>query len=116
MLFRSELFGAEELQGDPKQVFSLLRERLAVAIDEGHDVIVDATNMSRWERASYIDIAKEHDATPVAVLFTTPVEVCKQRNAQRTRVVPEFVYDRMLSRYEKPTLEEGFAQILEVVN
>lgn len=109
---REELFGDEATQGDPKKVFALLETRLIKNIKEGKNVVVDATSINRWERKNYIEIAKDFNAIPVAVIFDTPVEECKRRNQGRERVVPDFVYDKMLKKYEAPSIAEGFVMVL----
>lgn len=100
----------EELDTD--DVFATLRSRLIDALNANHNVIVDATNVSRKNRRSYIDIARKHKAAIEAIVFATPYEECLRRNASRDRVVPEAAIYRMVSRWEIPTLKEGFDNIL----
>ena len=38
--------------------------------------------------------------------------VDKRRNLKRDRVVPDFVYDKMMKRYEQPQLSEGFVMLI----
>jgi predicted kinase len=56
-------------------------------------------------------MAQLYDCTVEAVLFDTPVELCKARNGSRNRVVPEWVIDMMAARMARPTIEEGFASV-----
>lgn len=109
---REELYGDEATQGDNNKIFSLVRERAEEALKEGKDVVIDATNMTIKDRSAYFDIAKTYDATVTGILFDTPVEECKRRNSKRDRVVPDFVYDKMLNRYEEPKLSEGFTMLI----
>lgn len=69
---------------------------------------VDATNLTRRERRTYIKLGQFYDARVEAVFFDTPVEVCKERNRKRSRVVPDEAIDLMLSRLARPTVLEGF--------
>lgn len=108
---RGELFGDEAIQGNPKEIFDLLKERLKNALADGKDVVVDATNMTVWERSDYIKIAKEYNCRVVAKIFTTSPEECRRRNQNREREVPEFVYVKMMAKYQSPTIEEGFDEI-----
>jgi len=41
------------------------------------------------------------------LFFAIPIEVVKERNKNRDRVVPEYVIDRMFKNIEIPTEEEG---------
>ena len=45
---------------------------------------------------------------------STDVEECKRRNAQRERVVPIEVIERMASKLVVPTVEEGFDAVIEI--
>jgi len=112
---RKELYGDEATQGDNNKIFSLVRERAEEALKEGKDVVIDATNMTIKDRSAYFDIAKTYGATVTGILFDTPVEECKRRNSKRDRVVPDFVYDKMLNRYEEPKLSEGFLMLIREV-
>jgi predicted kinase len=69
---------------------------------------VDATNLSRRERRAYIKTAQLYDCQVEAMFFDTPLELCKERNRGRARVVPEDVMDAMAQRLTVPTVEEGF--------
>ena len=54
------------------------------------------------------------NAYHVAIFVNTPVDVCKERNAKRDRVVPETVIDRMALSLNPPTIAEGFKEIIEI--
>jgi predicted kinase len=45
------------------------------------------------------------------VFFDVPLEVCRERNRSRDRVVPEEALKRMALKLKPPTLEEGFSGI-----
>ena len=109
---RKEIYGDESIQGNPKEIFDILYSRMRSALSENKDVIVDATNINIRDRSLAINIAKEFNSYIKAVVFTTSIEECKERNLKRERVVPDFVYDRMTSKFEEPTLEEGFDDII----
>lgn len=108
---REELFGSQEIQGDARLVFGLMEERVRASLDAGHDVVYDATNVCRkWRELP----ASFDEAERIAVVFTTPLEVCLERNARRSRHVPEAVIKWMDKIWEDPSLSEGFDQILIV--
>lgn len=109
---REELYGDEATQGDNNKIFSLVRERTEEALKDCKDVIIDATNMTIKDRSAYFDIAKTYEADVIGILFDIPVEECKRRNSKRDRVVPDFVYNKMMKRYEHPQLSEGFAMLI----
>jgi predicted kinase len=86
----------------------LLRQRLAL---NRSITAIDATHLTPWERKPYIEIAMKHNCAIEAVFFNTPLEICKQRNSARSRVVPEAVLDKMSAKLVKPSKSEGFSSI-----
>ena len=109
---RGELFGDENEQKNGKLVFDVAYARLAQAVEVGQDAIFDATNLQRKYRKKIFQMFPK--AYHVAVFVNTPVDVCKERNAKRDRVVPEMVIDRMASSLNAPTIAEGFKEIIEI--
>ena len=86
----------------------LLRQRLAL----GRPVTyVDATNLTPQERAPYIGIGKSYGCEVEAVFFAVPLEVCRERNARRQRVVPGEALEKMATRLVAPDPAEGFCRI-----
>jgi predicted kinase len=89
----------------------LLRQRLAI----GRPVTyVDATNLRPEERRPYIGIGKAYGCELEAVYFDVPLEVCRERNVARHRVVPEEAMARLASRLVPPAVEEGFDRVTTV--
>ena len=110
---REELYGDESVQGNPSVVFDTLYSRAHAAIDDNLSVILDATNVKKRDRARVFQEFPDNEIA--AFVINTPVEVCKQRNGERERVVPEYVIDRMAKSFELPTREEGFVKIYQHV-
>lgn len=105
---REELLGNAECQERGNEVFAEAHKRVAQALAQGHDVIIDATNVTRKARKQWT----VHTAHHVAVYVSTDKEECKRRNAQRQRQVPTDVIDRMSQRLVVPTEDEGFEQVI----
>jgi predicted kinase len=76
--------------------------------------ILDATNLTRKERRAYIKLAQLYDCQVEAMFFDTPLEVCKERNRGRARVVPDEAIDIMAARLRPPSVAEGFDVVIEV--
>ena len=110
---REELYGDESVQGQPSVVFDALYSRAHAVIDDNLSVILDATNIKKRDRARVFQEFPDNEIA--AFVINTPVEVCKQRNGERERVVPEYVIDRMAKSFEVPTREEGFVKIYQHV-
>lgn len=81
------------------------------ALLDGHTVIVDRTNRTRGHRERWLRIAREADASAVAVVMTTPPALCRQRNRQResSRRLSEERMERMLAAMEPVEQDEGFS-------
>ena len=86
----------------------LLRHRIAIGRPVSY---VDATHLSAAERRPYAQIASWYGCDLEAVWFDVPLEVCRERNRRRNRVVPDDVLERMAGRLEPPRAEEGFTKI-----
>lgn len=109
---RRTLADNEDDQTIHTHVFATLQYLLRRRIRIGRPVTyVDATHLSPAERRPYLDIGARYGCQVEAVFFDVPVEVCKQRNRRRRRMVPDAVIDAMAARLAPPTLEEGFAAV-----
>lgn len=105
---REELYGDASIQGDNKEVFHLLYERAKDDVSIGRPVILDNTNITVKDRKLAMNVFRNYDVRFEAVYMETDIEECKRRNAERERVVPEWVIDRMAKKLEEPKLKEGF--------
>jgi predicted kinase len=87
----------------------LLRQRLAIGRPATY---IDATNLTVEERRPYIEIGREYECDVEAVFFDVPLEMCRARNAQRQRVVPEDAMAKMAAKLEPPDVAEGFSRVV----
>src|SRR5579871_553104 len=94
------------------RVFQTLRYVLHQRLALGRPVTyVDATNLTPQERAPYIGIGKSYGCDVEAVFFAVPIEVCRERNAHRQRVVPDDAMEKMALKLVPPEPGEGFCRI-----
>lgn len=110
-LIRKELYGDERIQGNPEKVFSLMKERTLNLLRQGYNVIYDATNMTRKDRASIINLCPRY-VRIIAVVVWASIETCIKRDAERNRTVGKDVIDKMLKRFQAPYYDEGFDSII----
>lgn len=78
-------------------------------------IFVDATHLSAASRKKVINKLRKNNIEELnCVCFTTPIEVCLERNGQRTgrSKVPKSVVRRMFYSHTVPTPEEGFDNII----
>ena len=89
----------------------LLRQRLAIGREVSY---IDATNLTPQERSPYIAIGRAYGCGIEAVFFDVPLDVCRERNRRRLRVVPEEAMLQMAERLVPPSVEEGFDRVTVV--
>ena len=89
----------------------LLRHRLAIGRLVSY---VDATHLTPEERRPYVKIAQWFGCDVEAVYFDVPLDVCRERNLRRNRVVPGEALERMALKLTPPELAEGFTKITVV--
>ena len=111
---RLELTGDASDQSRNGEVFRLAHSRTEAKLRAGISVIVDATSLDRKTRAEWVAIARRCGVDVRAVVVDTPLDVAKNRNNARERVVPLNVIDKQASRLCPPTFSEGFSQIVVV--
>jgi predicted kinase len=98
-----------------ERVFQTVRYLLRQRLEIGRAVsYIDATNLKPEERKPYIEMGKEYGCEVEAVFFDVPVEVCRERNAGRARVVPEDALTAMAAKLVPPGGAEGFGRVTVV--
>lgn len=107
---REELYGDEAIQGNPSEVFDIMKNRTLQALKEGYNVIYDATNITRKNRHSILSQIPK-DVEKICCIIWARIETCILRDEQRIRSVGESVILRMLKRFETPWYDEGFDKI-----
>ncbi len=107
---RAELYGNESIQGNPADVFSLMQKRAVEALNNGYDVLYDATNITRKDRAGIIGMCPKFAKIECHIIWA-PIEVCIERDSKRERTVGKEVIDRMLKRFQAPYYDEGISLI-----
>ena len=112
---RKLLADDETDQSIHERVFQTLRYLLRQRLDIGREATyIDATNLTPEERRPYLEIGKAYGCDVEAVFFDVPLEICRERNARRHRVVPEEALAKMAAKLVPPRPEEGFASIAVV--
>ena len=97
------------------RVFATLRYLLVQRIEIGRPITcVDATHLTRRDRRPYIRFGQLHDCEVEALYFDVPLEVCRERNARRHRVVPEDALAKMAAKLVPPSIAEGFDRVTAI--
>lgn len=123
---RAELTGDTELESLQEEertsihsrVFSTISRKTREALSKGKSVVVDATNLSRKRRMSFLSQFGRFDCVKRCFLFITPVDICLERNRNRSGSarVPDSGMERMLRSFECPNYWEGWDEIVPVIN
>lgn len=94
-----------------------MNELFTEYVKDGMNIILDQTNMAVKKRTSVLQrVPKTYKK--FAVVFDVPLEELQRRiicrNALTGKNIPNGVLLNMLNTYEKPTLSEGFDEIIEI--
>ncbi|MDT0446092.1 polynucleotide kinase-phosphatase [Streptomyces johnsoniae] len=106
----------ENDQSATPEAFELLHYIVAKRLAAGRLTVVDATNVQREARRQLIQVAREHDALPVAIVLDVPERLCVERNAARPEraALPGYVVPRQrreLRRSLRGLEREGFRYV-----
>lgn len=87
-------------------------KRMLWNAEQGNDLVIDRTNMSRKSRQQFIKKLSKYGYTFECVVFPTPEpEEWKRRLNRPGKTIPQEAIDRMIALYEEPTEDEGFNKI-----
>lgn len=113
---RGELYGDPSIQGKGRRVFQIAYGRLKSAIKENeyNYIFFDATNTTKRARQPIIEIAKKYNIDISCFWINTSKEECIKRQSLRDRKVPTEVIERMARQFQKPTVDEGFKDVIIV--
>ncbi|MEU9384843.1 polynucleotide kinase-phosphatase, partial [Streptomyces sp. NPDC048279] len=106
----------ENDQGATKDAFDVLHYIAGKRLAAGRRTVVDATSVQQESRRQLIDLARQYDVLPIAIVLDVPEEVCAERNAARAdradmprRVVQRHI--RELRRSLRHLEREGFRKV-----
>lgn len=86
----------------------------------GRSVVLDNTNPTPASRMPFVVLAEELGMIPVAVWFDVPTDVCQDRVTARNRgmskskQVDTIGFEVVRKSLSKPTLDEGFVEIITI--
>lgn len=108
---RIDLFNNINCQIDQNAIFLELHNRVVRDLNNGKNVIVDATNLRYKYRIQLLDKLKKIEVEKIAVVIATPYSQCLKQNSNRNRKVPVDVINRMYKSFQMPYYFEGFDKI-----
>lgn len=110
--YRLKLLGDVNDQSNNSLVFDTLQKDLIIAIQEGKNVIFDATNVTLKSRLRVLQLLSKYDVMKVAYHMNTSYEQCIINDKKRERSVGDAVIKKFLERYQCPQYFEGFDEIV----
>lgn len=103
------------LQSATGDAFELLEFIVTKRLAAGKLTVVDATNVQPSARKALVELARDNDVLPVAVVLNVPEPLCAQRNAERAdRTFGRDVLRRQhqqLTRSLRGLAKEGFRTV-----
>ncbi|MFG2129766.1 polynucleotide kinase-phosphatase [Streptomyces sp. NPDC048751] len=106
----------ENDQSATRDAFDVLHYIAGKRLAAGRRTVVDATSVQQDARRQLIDLAKQYDVLPIAIVLDVPEDVCAERNASRTdradmprRVIQR--HTRELRRSLRHLEREGFRKV-----
>ncbi|MBO7938549.1 polynucleotide kinase-phosphatase [Streptomyces antibioticus] len=106
----------ENDQSATRDAFDVLHYIAGKRLAAGRRTVVDATSVQSDARRKLVELAREHDVLPIAIVLDVPEEVCAERNAARTdradmprRVIQRHI--RELRRSLRHLEREGFRKV-----
>lgn len=92
---------------------SQARKQLENLLEQGETIVVDDTNYNREVRSEIIDLAKRYNPVNLtAIYMDVDKQTCLERNKTRQNKVPDVAIHTIAKKFEPPTLDEGFTDIL----
>ncbi|MFD1714513.1 polynucleotide kinase-phosphatase [Amnibacterium flavum] len=82
--FRGLVSNDENNQAATRAAFDSLRYVAGKRLEAGLLTVIDATNVQSEARKGFVQLARDHDVLPVAIVLDVPERVCVERNESRT--------------------------------
>jgi protein phosphatase len=117
---RALVSDSETDQGVTGDAFDLVREIAGKRLKNRKLAVIDATNVRPADRKSWIELARQWHALPVAIVFDPGIDVCIERNKTRPdRAFGGQVVQRMVSEVRRGLgglRREGFRQVWKLAS
>ena len=105
---REELFDNVNDMDHNTQVFELMRKRTIKNLQEGKNVVYDATNLVYKRRRSLLNDLKKIKCNKIIHCMIVPFSTCLSRNSKRERTVPYMAMYKMRCQTSIPYFYEGW--------
>lgn len=110
---RKELYGSEDIYGDSYTIYEIILERMRNYLQEGKDVLYDATNLRKSYRLDYLICLTDIPCFKFIYRFHVDKETCITRHIKRGRNIPMENILKLFEIDEPPTEEEEWDKIVD---
>lgn len=111
----------EKMNNDFKERFEYRKEQAVKEIEKGKRIVVDLTNTTKSERQEIKDLFKDiKDVSFSAFIFEFErnIKLIKETNQVRGQknenIIPDFVFDNFVNKFENVESDEGFDNIVGI--
>lgn len=117
--FISEKYDYDIINRDTEKTEAKCIKKTKDLLKQKKNIIIDNTNPSKEKRKIWIDLAKENGYSVKLLHMNTDINLAKHNNIYRSLtkdidLIPDIAYNMYKSKYEKPTSEEGFEDIIYI--
>lgn len=105
----AKLFHYDNYHGNKKH---LLHEQIKKELSL-NNVVLDGLFVVRVWREELLEVLKDVECEKILVKMNTSPEECIERNKERERPLNEAVIRHLQKRYQEPTLDEGWNEIID---
>lgn len=111
--YRKRILNDVNDQDHNTDVFKAMFDDTIETLNNGYDVVYDATNINYKRRKHLVSEIKRlcKDVYCECILFATPYEQCLKNNSVRERKVPEDIIKKMYMNFYIPAYYEGWDNI-----
>jgi predicted kinase len=104
---RKLIFGHQFHKDAEDFVWAYAKGMAKLILEQGKNVLIDATNLNFYSREQWYKIAKDYKAKIKVIWIKTSLKECKKRNAKSPEGerLPEGTLDNMAYMFENPTRE-----------
>ena len=85
--FRGLVSNDENSQAATSSAFEALRFVAGQRLKAGLVTVIDATNVRSEDRRSFVQLAREFDVLPVAIVLDVPERICIERHLDQARLL-----------------------------
>ena len=98
---REERWGDAADPQQPNNVFEEMLRRTIAAFKEGRNVYYCSTGLAARHRINLLkQLRQKFNFEAECIICIAPVEICKERNTHRPRVVPDYVIDKQFHSFQ----------------